>query len=262
MAPALLRAGLTVEASVVLPVFLVCMMAVMQLMNVYENADRLAGALTETAEEMAVSAYITSDAGKGSKGADAAGKVLTTAYGSSTVRKRAGDLGALKSVHFALSALQTKRETICLSCSYKPKPAAGMVQVPWISFLQQAQARAWVGRGGSDGKESDEDGEKTESTVYVTEHGKVYHKDRNCTHIHLSIRMVSKQQALVLRNKYGARYKPCEHCGKRAGSSVYITTDGDRYHSSRQCSGLKRTVREMKESEVQGMRACSRCGGT
>ena len=45
-----------------------------------------------------------------------------------------------------------------------------------------------------------------------------------------------------------------------AFSAVYITEKGNRYHNQKTCSGLKRSVRLVKESGLSGIHACSRCG--
>lgn len=110
-----------------------------------------------------------------------------------------------------------------------------------------------------EGEENDENGE----SVYVAENAEVYHLDRECSHLRLSIREVDFDELNNYRNSGGGKYKPCELCGKyEIGDKVYITTDGDRYHTKHTCSGLKRTVSTITESEAQGrgLRLCSRCG--
>jgi uncharacterized cysteine cluster protein YcgN (CxxCxxCC family) len=54
-------------------------------------------------------------------------------------------------------------------------------------------------------------------------------------------------------------YKACDFCGDDCGDKVYVTDYGESYHSSRSCSGLKRTVSRVKLSEVQDVGGCSRC---
>ena len=61
------------------------------------------------------------------------------------------------------------------------------------------------------------------------------------------------------------KYKICERCchgiTPQDGEEVYITIYGDRYHKSRTCSGLKRTIREIMLSQVGNRAPCSKCGG-
>ena len=76
----------------------------------------------------------------------------------------------------------------------------------------------------------------------------------------LSIRMASGEEVSSLRNESGGKYYACEHCGGGSGGAVYITSYGDRYHSSLSCSGLKRTVYAVPLSEAVGKGACSKCG--
>lgn len=99
-----------------------------------------------------------------------------------------------------------------------------------------------------------------EDIVYITETGVVYHKDYHCTHLELSVRMVSKESIASLRNDNGGKYHACEMCGIASGNQVYITRQGNRYHSSPGCSGLKRRVYAVPISEVLGKGACTRCG--
>ncbi len=78
----------------------------------------------------------------------------------------------------------------------------------------------------------------------MTDSGRVYHSNRMCSHIKLSIFMVDGQKA--------RKYPPCEKCVGNAaipGNTFYLTEDGACYHSRLSCSGLKqectvhRTVR-------------------
>ncbi len=99
-----------------------------------------------------------------------------------------------------------------------------------------------------------------EDIVYITETGIVYHKDYHCTYLDLSIQMAAKTQIQTMRNEVGEKYHACERCGMSAGNRVYITKQGNRYHSSLGCSGLKRKIYAIPKSEVMGKGACSRCG--
>lgn len=54
----------------------------------------------------------------------------------------------------------------------------------------------------------------------------------------------------------------CETCSRHQNPSgtVYITGSGNRYHNDASCSGLKRTVRLVKKSQLGDMHVCSKCG--
>ncbi len=103
-----------------------------------------------------------------------------------------------------------------------------------------------------------EEGDEEDDTVYVAQYGKVYHTSLSCSH--LTIRMTNPNQVKkVLGSNH---YRKCEKC-IRAGQQpeqLYYTKYGDCYHSTLSCSGLKRSVRLMKKSEISGMRICSECG--
>lgn len=110
-------------------------------------------------------------------------------------------------------------------------------------ITQAAVCRAWIGFTKL---------ETTEIYVYATPEGSVYHLQSDCTHLDLSIQCTT----LVKAQKH---YRECAHCDKEFGVLVYVTEEGECYHSERSCSGLKRTVRRVALSSVEGRGCCIRC---
>ena len=151
-------------------------------------------------------------------------------------------------------------EEITLLDFYVYKPISPGIPLPAIWMHNTVKVHAWTGTVHRSA--SEEDTQKTETMVYVTESGTVYHKNLNCSHLKLSVVKVSGSSVSGMRNEYGEKYHACEGCsrGQKPGSSVYITKSGNRYHNKKECSGLKRSVRLVKESDVENMHACSRCG--
>ncbi len=121
--------------------------------------------------------------------------------------------------------------------------------------VQRCRIRAWTGESGITQRE------KANEMVYITEHGTVYHRTKDCTHLKLTIRQVQTDWLSSCRNQNGGKYKACEKCAKEGAKTehVYITTEGDRYHNTVNCSGLKRSVQQIPMSEIQGKSACARC---
>lgn len=129
-----------------------------------------------------------------------------------------------------------------------------------IKIALRARVHTWTGKRAG---EEDAGGESqvSEEMVYMTEDGSVYHTDSACTYLDLAIHPASHAELGHLRNEYGSRYHSCEKCGSdsTSGGQVFVSEKGEKYHSSLQCSGLKRTVKLVRKSEISGMHQCSRC---
>lgn len=144
---------------------------------------------------------------------------------------------------------------------YSYTPAGGLIPMPKIWMHNTVKVHAWTG---SDWKETGGNSaeETNEEMVFVTETGSVYHKSAGCHYLKLSLNQIPGSQAGKVRNDYGEKYHPCEICSRnqKPAGSVYVTGTGNRYHNLETCSGLKRTVKLVKQSEVKNMHACSKCG--
>ncbi len=121
-----------------------------------------------------------------------------------------------------------------------------------VKLSNRCKMRRWTGKQGANGIG------KKQQWVYITPTDTVYHETRSCTHLMLSVKQVPTASLKGLK-QYGA----CGHCtkGKKKGSVAYVTDEGDCYHYTIHCSGLKRTVYMIRKEEAGGKPACSRCGG-
>lgn len=255
--------SLTLEAALVVPLFLFAMLAMLQFASIQNASSALLGGAQDTAKEMAVYTYIRKlgvTAGDSIPGQLLEGGI-STVYAAGQIRKKSG----VDSSHGSFSLLQssvTSEEIIDLVGIYRPAHTLTVLPVQKVKSVVRARVRAWTGREGVKGSGSDGEGEEeTSEKVYVAETGSVYHMDPDCTHIRLSIQTVQRSALKGLRNTSGGKYHACEKCRGGSGDEVYISPYGDRYHGTLGCSGLKRTVHTVAKDEAEDLRPCSKCAG-
>lgn len=240
------QASLTVEASLVLPVFLFAMILVAYIGRLLACQDEAQWALTRIARE-ASAEY----------GATQSKRLKSNAYYQAKFIAYMKGMGL--SVSFAESRLLQTNDEIDLIVAYRMKIPFSLLPISNISMRQRVHTRAFTGVERRGQKELAD-----ERTVYVTETGRVYHFNLHCTYLKLSISQIQYADLMTKRNDSGGKYKPCERCcvNKKIEntSSIWITNYGDRYHTSASCSGLKRSIREVPLSEVGGRMPCSKCG--
>ena len=134
-----------------------------------------------------------------------------------------------------------------------PLPVMGN---PAAQLEESFKISSWRGRSNGQMEDGDRD------IVYMTENGSVYHEDYNCFYLRLSLRYVPYEELESIRNESGGRYHACGKCViGSAMTGVYITENGNKYHNTLGCSGLKRTIYAVKRSETGGVGGCSRCSG-
>ena len=132
-----------------------------------------------------------------------------------------------------------------------------VLPIPDGKIVSACVIKPWTGYDVTQGKNREEE----DCIVYMTQYGSVYHKDRGCTHLSLSIQSVTLAEVGEKVNKNEKHYTSCEYCGDLGFVTVvYITNYGDRYHTTIKCRGLRRYVRCIPLSQVNGINPCSKCG--
>jgi len=225
----------------------------LELIQAADTAGRVAAGLQEAGEQMAVYACVSdSQAGEERSKAE---HILSLAYAAKCIQEHGGD--QTPPVSLASSSIREGNEIIDLTAEYHLRWQVPFLPSQSMKLMQRVRVRAWTGREEISG--SGEDGDDSE--VYITENGTVYHRNRECRHLRLSVRQVTREALKKLRSEDGSKYYPCQDCGGGSSAVVYITDTGNRYHSSVSCGALKRTVIAVPLSELTGWRPCAVCGG-
>jgi hypothetical protein len=281
------RASITVEASLVLPIFLLFFMSFLYFIQIITMQEVLQEALTETGYSMSRVAYIYSDF-QDALDADNFDSSLLEEYAKKGLEEIAGSIinklvlkGAVKSrvntkafnsacivggfdgISFDDSQILEGNADIDIVARYSVKIPISIFGLSDMDMIQRVRLRGWNGHIiPAVYAVVEEEGNEDETMVYITESGKVYHTKNTCSHISLSVEAIMGKPTWQ-RNKNGGKYYPCESCCSKGSETVatyYITSYGDRYHIKKDCSRIKRTVRQVPLSEVGSRAPCKRCG--
>lgn len=241
------QASMTVEASFVLPIFLFAMLQIAFLGQLVRVQDEVQWALTRTAREAAAE-----------YGAAEQELMKHKGYYHAKLEKNLKGSGA--AISLIESHILEKNDEIDIVALYEVRCPFFIGTDRICRFRQRVHTRAFTGVKSREGTEAEKN-----VTVYVTTHGTVYHRNRDCTYLKLSISQILYGDLENVRNGSGGIYKQCEKCSQnktfRNNEKVWIANYGDRYHSSRSCSGIKRTIKQINLTEVGKRTPCSKCGG-
>ncbi len=267
-----LAASVTVEASLVLPLFIFFFVNIMTCFNIVKIQSDLEAALHQTGSEIAILAHdvklgkdvISSDGG-GSGLKDLAASGGYTLYAAAKVKNYLGDsinkscvTGGASGLSFLSSRIMNGSDIVDIVVDYKVHPMIKTVGFKDFSVQARYFGHAWTGYDISAGLK-DEDSQ--EEMVYVTEKGTVYHRDIGCRHLKLDVRSIPYDSLSIERNADRKKYYPCEYCGMSiAGGNVFVTDYGTTYHSTVSCPSLKRKIYTIPISQVGGRGPCSSCG--
>ena len=242
------KGSVTVEAAAILPVFLIAMLALVSVNLMMNFQILLQKALYEEAHKLSLEC---------SDGHNEAISTVKEDIVSMLKESGINDYileGGLNGIEFKDTRLDDP-EYAEIVAEYVFKPFGsdflGLICIP---MTQKAVMHVWCGY------EHGYFGEDIGEYVYITSDSEVYHRNRECSHIKLSIVKVTGSVD-DLRNDNGGKYHSCQFCrSSKNDSPLYVTTEGSRYHNSISCTGLKRKVIAVKLGNIKDKRPCSRCG--
>lgn len=258
----LFRGSITVEAALILPMFLFAMLSILMVCEAVRLSDNISVILHQNAKELAMYGYASKYVKAGSMG-KAGSVAFSETYVRSEVQKGLKNkkqtqsliCGGSHGIHYLKSEI-LKDDLINLTASYEVQLPYAFLGTGRFKVVDRARVRAWTGYDNSHTEHLGTD----EALVFLTKDSEIYHKDRGCRHLNVKIMTVKRQELPTKRNKNGGKYYNCEFCMDEAGVVVYLTEYGDRYHESVTCSKLKRDVYSVPLSEAGKRRPCKTCG--
>ena len=265
-----LRASLTVEASLVLPLFLLFFLTLGSGMEMLRLHGKMEMAFWRIGRETCLYGTVLQKFQQGTKLDGQAGSQMQQAlasvgnlafsytYVKGRVEEALGkdyleDAPIGKEGFFYLGgSIINQEDLVGFQVSYPVEPKWSLMGFRSFWMENHYYGRAWTGF---------ELSETDQRLYYLTENAQVYHLDLNCSHLKLSPEAVSKEVLSSARNAKGSRYRACSICVQDTlPAQVWISPEGECYHYRRDCSGLKRTIRAVTFKEAEGYRPCSRCG--
>ena len=273
-----LRGSMTLEAAIAVPLFLFFVMNLLFVFEAVRLQSKLQAAVQQAGEEVNEAAYYTrfgpsqtteSEGSDETGNGEAASFLLSetyvrgkiTSYLGEALQKNSCVVGGRGGLSLAGSKIMTEADRVDLIVSCRVRPFIRILAFPDFPMQVRYCGHAWVGWSeGSGGSAGDGGGNET---TYVTEYGECYHNDPGCIYLNPQIREIPVSEVDHYRSGNGAKYYPCECCKPGKTGTVYITKEGNRYHSDRDCGGIVRHLETMGEEAAKShYRPCPKCGGS
>lgn len=245
-------AGMTVEASIVLPLFMFFMFHLMSCVEMIRLHGKLTLAMWDAGKQLMVYEAIADKAT--AKVPDIGVSYL---YVKNRVEYLLGeeylDNSPLGQGRLGMNFLSSEysADVIDVELTYQVIPKITIFPFGYMRMENRFLGKTWTG--------FDVSGE-VPHYVYVTLYGEVWHSVPNCSYIHIDVFAEAVNSINDLRNGSGEKYRLCEICGEEKQQKVvYYTPQGDRYHNTKDCSSLVRYVRAVIWERNIPYRPCSKC---
>lgn len=255
--------SMSLEAALVLPLFLFFFLNLGSAMEIMRLHGRLETALWEVGREAGVYGCILRVEGgleKETLVSEIGDLILSHTYVKARIKKYLGEeyldasplRGGSDGLLFLGSDLVNEEDLLEIVLTYQIQPFWNLAGFRSFFMENRYYGRMWTGY---DPKKADR------AVYYLAENGEVYHRNQNCTHLMLSIQGIRRENLNAAVNLEGRHYRACLKCVQGPiPEELWIAEEGECFHARRECSGLKRKYRAVTWEEARKYRPCSRCG--
>lgn len=249
------RASLSVEASLVLPLFLFYIMTLLYGLEIVRFQSDVWEALHQEAVRTGFASYAASYGNAEVIDDEEIKKNIKDYLGRQFLPYLCVE-GNAAGLEIHIERNFAGKDNRRLSVMYAIEPFIRILPIGEITVTDHVFVHDWTGYQ-NDGVWSGE--ENNGVYVYITPTGKKYHFSEDCTYLKVKLQAVKSESVSEFRNADGEIYDSCEVCGKEQQETVYLTKWGNRYHSTPDCEAIKRTISVVPLSQAGNRTACSKC---
>ena len=278
-----IKASLTLEAAIALPVMIFTLYLLMFPIKVMNAERRLQNSMEAAAEKLSLAEYIKT-VGEGLINMDSEymdtvdGVVSGVEQGAAAAYVLASCdnrylKGAMLSPETAILSEEEGEDPamITIEVLYRPDMPVRLFDLIPAEKSLVVNKRAWVGSEGGRGRDkysenAGEDGDEEfdrDRTVYLGKtSSEVYHMDPNCHYLSNRLKSIDAADIDSIRNAGGGKYHACSSCKPDGKGTVYYMENGTAYHGDMNCKAITAYVHTEKLGDCmdRGMRPCSYCG--
>lgn len=248
-----IRASMTVEAAMLLPLVMFFFLHIMGFVEMLRLHGKLSFALWECGNQLTVYTAMSGELEE-----NVPDMAVSYLYVGNRVKAFLGkdylDNSPIVQGSQGLNYLSSSYEEDCIDIgvTYQVQPKLTLFRFPYMRMVNRYYGRAWTGF----------DASEEVRYVYVTLYGEVWHATAECSYIFITVQEADRASIKALRNVSGSKYSACELCREAAATgTVYYTNQGNRYHNTKDCASLTRYISAILWQEDLPYRACSRCVG-
>lgn len=249
--------GLTIEAALVLPIFLFAVFLLLTPFQVMNQHRIVQSALEKTNQELSQYGYLIQFMEQTDLGVLEKSAVLSYTYANLMPYL---DQKICTNISLDQSEILADGETIDLVLSYRIRILVPLLGTHSLEQVNRSRRRIWSGSTNGIGYHKNEE-TADQTMVYVGKGSTRYHKSRECHYLSNQLQTVSINTIDEQRNKNGGKYQACSVCGGQSAGVVFIMPSGRHYHSNSQCAAIVATVRQVPLTQVEHLGACSYCSG-